>query len=147
MGVREVLLFFYLVKYINICVFMPRRKIRLIESNAKCRYLKKLTLKGTLRQLFIYLRPPPLLGFCLGWSCNIVGPESGQKQNVKLLQLSYSTTLRRPLLRWCHLHSLTLPQTDAKWCAAHLCLSTCDKTTPGGALISIKLSRITTIWR
>ncbi len=26
------------------------RKIRLIESNAKCRYLKKLTCKGTLRQ-------------------------------------------------------------------------------------------------
>jgi hypothetical protein len=29
-----------------------RRKIRLIESNAKCHYLKKLTCKGTLRQLF-----------------------------------------------------------------------------------------------
>jgi hypothetical protein len=28
------------------------RKIRLIESNAKCRYLKKLTCKGTLRQVF-----------------------------------------------------------------------------------------------
>jgi hypothetical protein len=49
----------------------PRRKIRLIERNAKCRYLKKLTCKGTLRQL-IYLSeapsppttpysPPPLL--------------------------------------------------------------------------------------
>jgi hypothetical protein len=31
-----------------------RRKIRLIEGNAKCRHLKKLTCKGTLRQvLFI----------------------------------------------------------------------------------------------
>ncbi len=29
-----------------------RRKIRLIESNAKCRYLKKLTCKRTLRQVF-----------------------------------------------------------------------------------------------
>ncbi len=30
-----------------------RRKIRLIESNAKSRYLKKLTCKGTLRQVFL----------------------------------------------------------------------------------------------
>ncbi len=29
------------------------RQIRLIEGNAKCRHLKKLTCKGTLRQLFI----------------------------------------------------------------------------------------------
>jgi hypothetical protein len=34
-----------------------RRKIRLIEGNAKCRHLKKLTCKGTLRQVFICLRP------------------------------------------------------------------------------------------
>jgi hypothetical protein len=33
------------------------RKVRLIEDNAKCRYLKKLTCKGTLRQVFICLRP------------------------------------------------------------------------------------------
>ncbi len=44
----------------------PRRKIRMTESNAKCRHLKKLTCKGSLRKLFICLRPPPLLGFCLG---------------------------------------------------------------------------------
>ncbi len=43
-----------------------RRKIRLIESSAKCHYLKKLTSKGILRQVFIHLMPPPLLGFCLG---------------------------------------------------------------------------------
>jgi hypothetical protein len=35
-----------------------RRKIRLIESNAKYRYLKKLTCKGTLRQVF-YLSEAP----------------------------------------------------------------------------------------
>jgi hypothetical protein len=35
-----------------------RRKIRLIESNAKCRYLKKLTCKVTLRQVF-YLSEAP----------------------------------------------------------------------------------------
>ncbi len=34
-----------------------RRKIRLIEGNAKCRHLKKFTCKGTLRQVFISLRP------------------------------------------------------------------------------------------
>jgi hypothetical protein len=37
---------------------LTRRKIRLIESNAKCRYLKKLTCTGTLRQVVICLRPP-----------------------------------------------------------------------------------------
>jgi hypothetical protein len=44
-----------------------RKMIRLIKNNAKCRYLKKFTCKGTLRQVFICLRPPPLIGFCLGW--------------------------------------------------------------------------------
>jgi hypothetical protein len=34
-----------------------RRKIRLIEGNAKCRHLKKFMCKGTLRQVFICLRP------------------------------------------------------------------------------------------
>ncbi len=43
---------------------------------------KKLTFKGTLRQVFICLRPPPLLGLCLGWSCNFAGSESGQIQSV-----------------------------------------------------------------
>ncbi len=38
-----------------------RRKIKLIDSNAKCRYLKKLTCKGALRHVFICLRPPPFL--------------------------------------------------------------------------------------
>ncbi len=36
---------------------LPRRKIRLIEGNAKCRHLKKLSCKGTLRQVFICRRP------------------------------------------------------------------------------------------
>jgi hypothetical protein len=47
---------------------------------------KKLTCKGTLRQVLICLRPPPLLGFCLGWSSNFIGSESGQIHSVKLLQ-------------------------------------------------------------
>ncbi len=53
----------------NIC-HLPdtRRKIRLMQSNVKCRYLKKLTCKGNLRQVFYlskaptpYLPPPPSL--------------------------------------------------------------------------------------
>ncbi len=59
------------VLFCNVClalfyfaVHARRRKIVLIKSNAKCRYQKKFTCKGTLRQVFICLRPPPLLGFC-----------------------------------------------------------------------------------
>ncbi len=61
-----------------------------VESNVKLS--KKLTCKGTSRQVFITLRPLPLLGFCLGWSRNLVGSESGQKQSVKLLQNMVSNT-------------------------------------------------------
>jgi hypothetical protein len=34
-----------------------RRKIRIIEGNAKCRHQKKFACKGTLRQAFVCLRP------------------------------------------------------------------------------------------
>ncbi len=63
-----------------------RRKIRLIESNAKCRQLKKFTGKATFRQVFLLSEVPPLLGFCLRLSSNFVGFESVQIQSVKLLQ-------------------------------------------------------------
>ncbi len=43
---------------------------------------KKWTNKGTLWQVFICLRPPPLLAFCLRWSINFVDSECGQIQNV-----------------------------------------------------------------
>jgi hypothetical protein len=43
-----------------------QKKIILIKGKAKCRYLRKFTCKGTLRQVFTCLRPPPILGFCLG---------------------------------------------------------------------------------
>ncbi len=41
-------------------------KIRRIEDNAKCRHLENFTFKGTVRQVFICLRPrtpypPPLI--------------------------------------------------------------------------------------
>ncbi len=81
----------------GICNTVGRRRIRLIESNAICRYLKKLTCKGTLRQVLIL--SPPLLGFCMGWCSNFVGSESGQKQSVKLLQNMVSNTTQ-------HLHPL-----------------------------------------
>jgi hypothetical protein len=41
------------------CMKFPRRNIRLIEGKTKCRHLNKLTLKGTLRHVFICLRPKP----------------------------------------------------------------------------------------
>ncbi len=80
-------------------VTYSHRKIKLVEGNAKCLHpikLKKLTCKGTLRQLFICLRPPPLLGYCLGWSINFVGSESGQIQSVKLLKNMVSNRTQHP---------------------------------------------------
>ncbi len=46
--------------------------------------------------MFICLRPPPLLGFSLGWSSNFVGSESGQIQSVKLLQNTVSNRAQHP---------------------------------------------------
>jgi hypothetical protein len=64
-----------------------------MEGNAKCRHLKKLTCTGTLcGRYFVCLRPPPLLGFYLGWSSDVVGSESGQIQSVKFLQNKVSNT-------------------------------------------------------
>jgi hypothetical protein len=73
-----------------------RRKIRLTENKTKCRYLKKLTRKGTLRQVFICLMSPALLGVSLDCSSSFVGSESGQKQSVKLLQNMVSNTTQHP---------------------------------------------------
>jgi hypothetical protein len=72
----------------GICNTGGRRMIRLIESNAKCRW----PVKGLWGKCFMFiccLRPHPLLGFCLGWCSNYVGSESCQKQSVKLLQNRY----------------------------------------------------------
>ncbi len=67
------------------------------DTKAKWRHLKKLTCKRTLRQMLIYLRPPPLLGFCLGLSSTFVRSESGQLQTVKLLQNMVSNRTQHPL--------------------------------------------------
>ncbi len=45
---------------------------------------EKLTCKGTLGQVFICLRAPPLQGFCFGRTSNFVVSESGQIQECKL---------------------------------------------------------------
>ncbi len=58
--------------------------INYIDTKAKC-HLTKFTYKVTLRQVFICLRRPPLLDFCLGWCNSFVGSESCQLQSVKLL--------------------------------------------------------------
>jgi hypothetical protein len=67
-----------------------RRKIRLIESNAKCPF------KLTFWQVCICLRPPILVGFRLGWSRNFLGSESGKKQSIKLLQNMVSNPTHHP---------------------------------------------------
>ncbi len=41
-----------------------RRMIRLIESNSKCRYLAQFICKRSLREVFICVRPPAIIGFC-----------------------------------------------------------------------------------
>ncbi len=68
----------------------------MIESKAKCRHLQKITCKGTLRQMFICLRPPHFLGYFLGWSSNFVGSESGQTQSVKLPHNMVSNRTQHP---------------------------------------------------
>ncbi len=55
------------------------RLINYIDSKAKCRHLKKLTLKGVCGRCLIVQGPlDPLLGFGFGRSSNFVGSESGQ---------------------------------------------------------------------
>ncbi len=61
------------IPYLNAKTLL-RRKVRLLEYNAKCRYLKKLTCNGTLRQVF-YLSEalsPPMSTYCMLPVCNIV---------------------------------------------------------------------------
>jgi hypothetical protein len=70
--------------------------INIIDSKAKCRHLKQLTCKGTARQVFICLRLPFLLGFCLGWCSNFVGFKSGQTQSAYLLQNMVSNGTQHP---------------------------------------------------
>jgi hypothetical protein len=51
----NVLLDFVFATFVGAFSSTERRKIRLKEGNARCRLLKELTCKGTLRQVFIFL--------------------------------------------------------------------------------------------
>jgi hypothetical protein len=78
-------------------IWQDCRKIWLIESNAKCRYLKFFTCKGTLLQVFTVSVWGPLPSkFCLGWCSNFVDSESGEKQIGLLLQNMVSNTTPHP---------------------------------------------------
>ncbi len=61
------------------------RKIRLIENNAKCRYLKNQPVKGLSGRCFICLRPPPLL-----WPYTPSPPYKLYSVYVYTLQYTYS---------------------------------------------------------
>ncbi len=82
------------------CIHVDTRLHGLInyicKHKSKCRHLKKFTCKRTLRQVFTCLRPPPLLGFCLLWSSNFEGSESGQIQRDKLLRNVISNWTQHP---------------------------------------------------
>jgi hypothetical protein len=60
---------------------------------------KKFIWKGILRQVFICLMPPSLLGYCLWWPSNFAGSESGHLHSFKLLRnvLSNGTPHPHPL--------------------------------------------------
>ncbi len=113
--------------------YLDRRKIRLVDTNSKCRHLKKLTCIGTSRQVFICLRPPPLLGYCLGWSINFVGSESGQIQSVKLLQNVVSNRTQYPL---------PLPAIHCLYIHVHYCILNTGKVR--GTIVHKAESKIST---
>ncbi len=69
-----------------------RRKIRMIEGNAKCCNLKKWPVKELCGRCLSVGGPLP----SQGWCSNFVGSESGQKQSVKLLLNMVSNTTQHP---------------------------------------------------
>jgi hypothetical protein len=110
---------------------LHRGKIRLVD--AKCRNLKKSTCKKTLRQVFICLRPLPLVGFCLGWCSNFVGSESGQKQSVELLQIMVSNnTTQHPPPPHVAILGPEMATSELKW--MEFCPSKSSETERFGAL-------------
>jgi hypothetical protein len=75
-----------------------RRKKRLIEGNAKCSHLKKLTCKGTLRQVFICLWPrtpyPFPIAHCI---CNVRKNNIILRSIERMLQTQLSMARKFPL--------------------------------------------------
>jgi hypothetical protein len=56
-----------------------------------------------------------LLVICLGWFSNFVGSESGQKQNVKLLQNMVYTTIQHPPIPPPQSHTLSVYTVHLLW--------------------------------
>ncbi len=86
----------YLPEARAVCNAADHGLINYIDTKAKCCHLKRLTCKETLRQVFVCLRPPPLLGVCVGWSSNLIGSESGKIQSVNFLQNMVSSRTQHP---------------------------------------------------
>ncbi len=64
---------------------LPHGLINYLDTTAKCRHLKKLTFKGTYRQ--VSEAPSPPIDFVWGGLTILyIGSESGQKHSAKLLQ-------------------------------------------------------------
>ncbi len=111
--------------------------------------LKKLTFKGTVRQVFIWLRHPPI-DFCLGWCINFVGSESGQVQRVKFLQNMVSnTTQHHPTPYQPH----TVCVTVAYFCTARQerpgrdgCITKKDEEDHGEESASITMQVLPPLW-
>ncbi len=104
-------------------ITMHRRKIRLIEGNAKCRHLKKLTLKGALQQVFICLwprkpYPPPPLTHCILVYSTLIHTAKGGGGRVdperRLEEQPFTKQGRKYKRDWLYLQSINsdkhLPQ-------------------------------------
>ncbi len=68
----------------------------LINQSKMSSSKKNWPVKGLCGMCFISLKASRLLGFCLGWSSNFVGSESGQIPVVKLLNMVYNRTQYTP---------------------------------------------------
>jgi hypothetical protein len=96
---------------VDSCKGCGRRKIRQIEGNAKCRHLKKLTIKGlcigaSLSQAQNLIPPPPLthlvgslkMNTTLEYSTRVVQEGDRRCKKSTLNDLAYLTPLRIPLM-------------------------------------------------
>jgi len=66
------------------------------DNKAKRCHLKNLTCTGTLRQVLICQRLPPLLGFCLGWPSSFVGSDLLRHRVLNFCRILSPTGLSTP---------------------------------------------------